>query len=530
MSTLFFWGLLLWTLALFVCAVSARTVSAEHSFMYGTGTDPKVLGPARYLSIQAVDAHGENFTESPGKDVFELAMWIDVNGQRMTVNTELHDRGDGTYACIFFFNLSADRFIIEVRSGGKHISNSPMEFGAVQIEPCYCPLAEEDFLRHYQCGPTDEQILRDLEPWPQSYDNFAEEIDDLDNGKNCIVHYVIKNNRIYGEAYGPYQGFKRMMDDMLLSLARKVWIPDTEFVVNLGDWPLAHHENAKYPVFSWCGSTNTTDVVMPTYKMTEATVFGKDLENVPDVDAKAFEQGGPWNRKRPVLHWRGRDSNDYRLEFVKHNNHSRDVFDIAISKNMFNYFPDDEARQHDFETRKIVDKVERTKFLKFWLNKYLLSIDGTVAAYRMPALIAGNSVVFKQDSVYYEHFYHHMRPYEHYIPVKRDLSDAREQVLWAREHDDEVRQIAKNAREVAREHLYPPKVFCYYYQLLSEWSRRAAYPIKSKGLEEAVQPDPPARAGCRCPLPGEKRAFEEDTTGKRKKGKKKKRRVEKDEL
>ena len=32
-------------------------------------------------------------------------------------------------------------------------------------------------------------------------------------------------------------------------------------------------------------------------------------------------------------------------------------------------------------------------------------MDGTVAAYRLPYLLAADSVVLKQESKYYEHFY-----------------------------------------------------------------------------------------------------------------------------
>lgn len=55
--------------------------------------------------------------------------------------------------------------------------------------------------------------------------------------------------------------------------------------------------------------------------------------------------------------------------------------------------------------------------------KYQISIDGTVAAYRLPYLLAGSGVVLKQDSPYYEFFYHNLEPFVHYIPFKRDLSD-----------------------------------------------------------------------------------------------------------
>ena len=70
--------------------------------------------------------------------------------------------------------------------------------------------------------------------------------------------------------------------------------------------------------------------------------------------------------------------------------------------------------------------------------KYQVSVDGTVAAYRLPYLLAGDSVVLKQNSPYYEFFYKQLQPYKHYIPVKADLSDLLDRIQWAKEHDSEV--------------------------------------------------------------------------------------------
>lgn len=61
------------------------------------------------------------------------------------------------------------------------------------------------------------------------------------------------------------------MDNILLSLSRKMIFPDVEFFVNLGDWPLSSAA-AKYPIFSWCGSTDSFDIVMPTYDISESTL------------------------------------------------------------------------------------------------------------------------------------------------------------------------------------------------------------------------------------------------------------------
>lgn len=68
------------------------------------------------------------------------------------------------------------------------------------------------------------------------------------------------------------------IDATLLSLTRKVRLPDFEMLVNLGDWPLVKEttdlgdEKVLVPVFSWCGSNETWDIVMPTYDITESTL------------------------------------------------------------------------------------------------------------------------------------------------------------------------------------------------------------------------------------------------------------------
>jgi hypothetical protein len=63
-----------------------------------------------------------------------------------------------------------------------------------------------------------------------------------------------------------------------------------EFVFNLGDWPQANTSAIGLPVMSWCGSNDTDDIIVPTYKSVLSTVFGKDMENVRDVDAKCFKR------------------------------------------------------------------------------------------------------------------------------------------------------------------------------------------------------------------------------------------------
>ena len=109
-------------------------------------------------------------------------------------------------------------------------------------------------------------------------------------------------------------------------------------------------------------------------------------------------------------------------------------------------------------------------FFDFFNYKYQLCVDGTVAAYRLPYLLAGGSVVFKQESKYFEHFYRDLKPWTHFIPVKTDLSDLTDKIKWARNNDRKAEEIAENARTFVIENLMPEHVLCYYAKFLQDWS------------------------------------------------------------
>ena len=157
---------------------------------------------------------------------------------------------------------------------------------------------------------------------------------------------------------------------MLASIMRKVRLPDMEFIWNLGDWPLAVGNRSHYPVISWCKDDKVNDILLPTYKLVEGTIFGKQLENVVKVDGESYEAGGEWEDRDEVLFFRGRDSNPVRVAFAdgiaKENRH---IIDARLSKNEFNYYPSEEARQADKDSGMYYKKVARRDFKFFFRNK-----------------------------------------------------------------------------------------------------------------------------------------------------------------
>lgn len=216
--------------------------------------------------------------------------------------------------------------------------------------------------------------------------------------------------------------------------------------MNLGDYPLSHGEEP-LPILSWCGSEVTHDIILPTYEITEATLQMLSRTTL-DIFAMSTTDRVPWMKKISKGFFRGRDScqvkggcrsavgsNDVyfqeRLDLVRLARKHPEHLDANLTRMFF--FRDQLA---EFEP--LSDHVPLPKFFDY---KYQISLDGTVAAYRLPYLLSGDALVFKQDSRYYEHFYRDLKPNQHFIPVRKDLSDLIERIEWARKNDDEVPAI-----------------------------------------------------------------------------------------
>lgn len=136
-------------------------------------------------------------------------------------------------------------------------------------------------------------------------------------------------------------------------------------------------------------------------------------------------------------------------------------FPDLINASLTNFF------FHRSEEAELGPKVPHMSFFDFFEFKYQLNIDGTVSAYRLPYLLGGNSLVFKQESSFYEHFYRDLIPFVHFVPIKHDLSDLIEKIKWARQNDDLAFKIMQNARDFTRNNLMPTNIYCYFIVLMN---------------------------------------------------------------
>ncbi|KAM4700154.1 protein O-glucosyltransferase 3 [Discoglossus pictus] len=476
--------------------VSAGDVSADRSLVWGPGLHPDIVLPVRYFYIQAVSSDGQNLTESPGSQSFKVAIRSLSPKEFIRIHVpDPLDRNDGSFLMRYrMYGSTSEGLQIEVLHGNKHVAQSPYILkGPVYHEYCDCPEEDPQIWQETLSCPSDEpQITTDFAPFPSiDLKRMLEEVPRrFAERRGAIVHYTILNNKIYRRSLGKYTDFKMFSDEILLSLARKVRLPDFEFYINVGDWPVeqrkANATPGPLPMISWCGSSDSQDIILPTYDIIHSSL--ECLRGVTnDLLSIQGHTGPSWSNKTEQGFFRGRDSREERLQLVQMSKKHPDLIDAGITGYFF-------FREREEE----LGKAQLIGFFDFFKYKYQVNVDGTVAAYRFPYLMLGDSLVLKQASPYYEHFYTELKPWKHYVPIKRNLGDLLEKIQWAKDHDEEARKIAKEGQTLARELLQPHRFYCYYYNVFQKYAKRQINsPEVRDKMEYVPQPDDNSSI-CKC--------------------------------
>nr|XP_045584389.1 protein O-glucosyltransferase 2-like [Procambarus clarkii] len=471
-------------------------VDVKATRVFGPGLQPeRIVFPVRYFFIEAYDKKGNRIQKSVG-DSFSVQINGDTtHGSYCRKWAQVLDRYDGSYIVRYRVYQTCRGLTINVLYNNQHVADSPYKIlDPVYSEDCYCPMGDiTSWQELVGCPSSYAQIDEDLKNFHEVDFGLAlnAAIERFNQaGSRSFCNYVIKNNKVYRKCYGLHVGFNMFMDNILHSLLRKMTLPDVEFIINLGDWPLVNPKmKPLIPIFSWCGSEDTADIVLPTYDITDSTL---EMMGRVSLDILSVQSNNdiPWEQKKPQGFWRGRDSRQERLDLITLARENKDLINASLTN--FFFFKDQED--------KYGPKEKHVSFFKFFDYKYQINIDGTVAAYRLPYLLGGNSVVLKQDSSYYEFFYHDLEPYVHYIPFKRDLSDLIEKIKWARTNDDKAKVIAQNGRQYAQKHLMAKDVYCYHAVLLKEWSKRLNSKVDIReGMEYVPIKENEKRFGdCNC--------------------------------
>ena len=312
-----------------------------------------------------------------------------------------------------------------------------------------------------------------------------------------------------------------VIHDMLVEVCNQRTVNDCEFFVNRRDFPLlkknrtepyddiwgkdkplVSHKYKRYvPILSMSSTDDFADIMIPTWEDWSRSSTMEENKLFPFSYNKEFnkdiEFNHEWDKKIDTAIFRGsstgvgyNEETNQRLRLVQIDSEQEDqekpLLDAGITK--WNIRP----RKHmDDEYVRVISSsiVEKygTKGFKNYQEqsdyKYIVNIQGHAAAFRMGQLFRTKSVVLDVKSEYKLWYSNKLVPYEHYVPVKADMSDLLEKIEWCRDNDDKCKKIVENAFQFYNEHLTTEKQMDYLGGILNSISHLTGnvwYPKKSQ--------------------------------------------------
>ena len=241
--------------------------------------------------------------------------------------------------------------------------------------------------------------------------------------------------------------WKRFLDELRTPL------PDGVYLLNLTDavllrkdgkypWDILENKPldlsySKYiPILGGSSQKGFHDIPIPNYDDIRI-VLGYD--KLPSFETE-------WSAKKPTAVFRGTPTGcgtttetNMRLKLATMRSSELDVGVVSIPKTKFKYDP-----KRGFSITQKVPTVPFMDMTEQSNHKYIIHIDGNVAAYRLLKSMLTKSAILKVEGEYILWVDHILKPMKHYIPIKADLSDLHEKLEWCEKHDDKARKIAEN--------------------------------------------------------------------------------------
>jgi hypothetical protein len=238
----------------------------------------------------------------------------------------------------------------------------------------------------------------------------------------------------------------------------QVKVKDGLYILNLTDalmlkkdrtspWPILgsgkldeKYHGEMLPIFGGSSASGFEDITIPNYDDVRV-VLGYDTVG----EAKS------WDQKDDKVVFRGSSTGcgrkvdtNMRLKVAGLEYPWLDAGITKLTKNL-KFDP-----EHGLGKVDSVPLVSKKSFAEQAMSKYILNIDGNVAAYRLLTWMQTGSVIFKvrgQYTVWYEDKLVHRKTV---IEVKEDLSDLEEQYNWCIQNDKKCQKIAERAVKLSK--------------------------------------------------------------------------------
>lgn len=261
-----------------------------------------------------------------------------------------------------------------------------------------------------------------------------------------------------------------------------------EFLLNTHDCPMRNFAGGKLAVMTMTKCKGIATLPVPQWFRWRDGAFGNWDHRIEE--AYLASRSVPWEEKESRAVFRGAlrrstlrecDGSVTGLDFTtidlsnwKELSRSKlyhlgqlhpDLLDVGISKEPGNVDQAALLQQIGWQPSPRISMADQSKRFK-----YVVYMEGACGwADRLKLLLAAGFVVFLQDTPCTEFFTPLIKPMVHYVPLRNDLEDLVERIRWAREHDEEAREIAENAAELAARLLPQSAVDSYIYHLFRQY-------------------------------------------------------------
>ncbi len=222
------------------------------------------------------------------------------------------------------------------------------------------------------------------------------------------------------------------------------------------------------------------DINLGDYAKKDGLAFCSNRENqilIPDIDfiiTRGYDEmrlyfGSnpiPWEQKKEILFWRGsstgisssgswKDLQRIKLCEIASNSKNQDLFDVGLS----NIIQLNKGAENEIKILGYLKDYKSIKLINTF--KYLIDVDGNSNAWSSLFLkLLSSSVVLKVESEggYKQWYYDRLIPWQHYVPVNKDLSDLIEKMYWLILNDKTSKAIAKNGKKFAESMLFSSEI------------------------------------------------------------------------
>lgn len=368
------------------------------------------------------------------------------------------------FCCVFFIST-----LLLTHTGYNHKGKSKYRF-YVDI-----PLDADLFQKKLAQKPPDwmmNQIHSDLHAYEitgiskYSLDQFfqGKQVQDLN-----LIRFTIKDRCVsfsLSTKNLEHRQFRHILT-AIEKLNELVVLPDVDFILSLED---GFTQEVGVPLFVYAkAKTASSLVLMPDFKA---------LTGYPTLRQKITKgnKKWPWEKKTDKAFWRGCTTGGWltahnwnqiarvKLALLSHSH--PDKIDALLTG----------VVQCDPEIPPLIQKqglvgkkVSQLDHLKY---KCLVDVDGNSCSFeRYFWALLSNCIVLKQITPNIQWYYAGLKPYEHFVPVKEDLSDLLEKIQWVETHDKEAKQIAEKATAFIKNEVSIEDVFVYMAHLLQEYAK-----------------------------------------------------------